>query len=78
MLSSLVTYPGGNLGANLKSISHRCRPILVAFVWELTEETINLPLGCLQGGHERPFKGYLMCGLGAICIFFCWVFIDNS
>jgi hypothetical protein len=21
-----------------------------AFVWELTEETIHLPLGCLQGG----------------------------
>ena len=37
-------------GANLKSISHRCHPILVAFVWELTKETFNLPLGCLQGG----------------------------
>jgi len=35
---------------NLKSISHRCYPILVAFVWELTKETIHLPLGCLQGG----------------------------
>ena len=35
--------------ANLKSISHRCHPILVAFVWELTKATINLPLGCLQG-----------------------------
>jgi len=43
-------HPGGNLGANLKSISHRCHPILVAFVWELTKETIHLPLGCLQGG----------------------------
>ena len=21
----------------------------MAFVWELTEETINMPLGCLQG-----------------------------
>ena len=28
--------PGGNPGANLKSISHRCHPILVVFVWELT------------------------------------------
>ena len=28
-------HPGGNPGANLKSISHRCLPILVAFVWEL-------------------------------------------
>jgi len=36
--------------ANLKSISHRCHPILVAFVWELTKETIELPLGCLQVG----------------------------
>ena len=34
-----------NPGANLKSISHRCHPILVAFVWELTRETIDLPLG---------------------------------
>ena len=38
-------HPGGNSGANLKSISHRCHPILVASVWELTEETIDLPLG---------------------------------
>ena len=43
-------HPGANPGANLKSISHRCHPILVAFVWELTKETIHLPLGCLQGG----------------------------
>ena len=55
-----TTHPGGNPGANLKSISHRCHPILsishrchpilVAFVWELTNETIDLHLGCLQGG----------------------------
>jgi len=38
------------LRANFKSISHRCHPILVAFVWDLTKETIDLPLGCLQGG----------------------------
>ena len=44
------SHPGGNPGANLKSISHRCYLILVAFVWELTKETIHLPLGCLQGG----------------------------
>ena len=44
------THPGGSSGANLKSISHRCHPILVAFVWELTIESIHLPLGCLQGG----------------------------
>ena len=31
------TLAGGNPGANLRSISHRCHPILVAFVWELTK-----------------------------------------
>ena len=35
-----------HLRTNIKSISHRCPPILVA---EFTEETINLPLGRLQG-----------------------------
>jgi len=48
-LSSL--HPGGNPGANLKPISHRCYRFEVAFVWELTKETIHLPLGCLQGGN---------------------------
>ena len=43
--------------ANLKSISRRCHPIQVAFVSELTEETIDLPLGCLQGGER--------CAVGA-------------
>jgi len=50
--SNLVCHPGGNPGAKLKSISHRCHPILVAVVWELTKETIELPLGCLQGGNK--------------------------
>ena len=36
----------------MKSISHRCHPILVAIVWRLTKETIDLPLGCLQGDVE--------------------------
>jgi len=26
---------------------------MVAFVWELTKETIDLPLGCLQGGSSN-------------------------
>ena len=47
----LCLHPGVELRANIKSISHRCHPILVAFVWELTKETIKLPLGCLQGGY---------------------------
>jgi len=46
-------HPEGNPGANLKSISHRCFPILVAFEWELTKETIDLPMGCLQGGGRH-------------------------
>jgi len=46
------SHPGGNPGANLKSISHRCYLFEVAFVWELTTETIDLPLGCPQGGPE--------------------------
>ena len=37
-----VNHPGGNPGTNLKSISHRCHPILVAFVWELTESYKSL------------------------------------
>ena len=42
---------GGNPGANLSSISHRCYLFDIAFVWELTEDTIVLPLGCLLGGR---------------------------
>ena len=47
LIAEVPPPPGG---ANLKSISHRCNPILVAFLWELTKETIDVPLGCLQGG----------------------------
>ena len=36
-----------------QSISYKSHPILLAFVRELTEETINLPLGCLQGGDPK-------------------------
>ena len=39
--------------ANLKSISHRCYLFEVACVWELTQETIVLPLGWLQGGQAQ-------------------------
>jgi len=53
---STLHHPGGNPGANLQSTSQRCHPILVAFVWELTRETIYLPLGCLQGGGLRVIK----------------------
>ena len=39
------SHPGVELRANLKSISHRCHLFEVAFVWELTKETIDLPQG---------------------------------
>ena len=44
------THPGGNPGVNVESISHRCHPIPVVFVWELTKETMHMPLDFLQGG----------------------------
>ena len=50
-------HPGVELRANLKSISHRCHLFEVAFVWELTKETIVLPLGCLQGGPKPSTRG---------------------
>ena len=49
-----VNHPVVELRANLKSISHRCQLFDVAFVWELTKETIHLPLGCLQGENPDP------------------------
>jgi hypothetical protein len=39
-------------GQIFKSISHRCYLFEVAFAWELTSETIVLPVGCIQGGEE--------------------------
>ena len=47
---SMRCHPGGNRGANLEPITHRCYLSKVAFEWELTIKTIYLPLGCLQGG----------------------------
>ena len=47
---NLITHAVVEMRANLRSISHRCRLFEVAFVWELTKETIHLPMGCLQGG----------------------------
>jgi len=46
----LAHHPGVDLRANLGLISHRCHLCEVVFVWELTKETIQLPMGCLQGG----------------------------
>jgi hypothetical protein len=47
------THPGGNIGANLKLISHKGYLFEVAFLWELIKETIYLPRGCLQGGFGK-------------------------
>ena len=41
---------GSHPGAKLKSFFHRCNPILGAFGWESTKETIESPLGFLLGG----------------------------
>ena len=41
--------PGVELRAKLKYISHKCHLFEMTFVWELTKETIHLPVGCLQG-----------------------------
>ena len=68
----LGSQPGGNPGAKLKSIPYRCHPIPVVFVWGLTKETINLPLGCLKGGTrldaevqaEPPLLPYVSWSLG--------------
>ena len=45
-----LDQPGGNQGANRKSIFHRCYIREVAFEREMTKETIHLPLGSLQSG----------------------------
>ena len=50
-----VSPPADHPGGDIQSISHRCHPILVAFIWELTKK-INLPLNCLQGG-ALDFRG---------------------
>ena len=45
-------HPGVELRESFKSIFHRCHLCEVAFVWELAKETIDLPLGCLEGGGD--------------------------
>ena len=53
----------GNPGANTKSISHIFYLLEVAFVWELTKETIVFPLGLPQ---ER---NVLFMGLFPNCMY---------
>ena len=47
-----MSHPGGSPQANLRSIAHRYYLREVACEWELAEETIYLPLSCLQGGYR--------------------------
>ena len=49
MDTNVAGQHGGKPEANLKSVSHICCLREVAFEWELTQETIYLPQGCLQG-----------------------------
>jgi len=49
-LSLQPVHPGVELRANLGLNSHRCHFFEVAFVGELTQETIHFPMGCLKGG----------------------------
>ena len=58
-------HPGVELRANLRPISHRCHLLEVALVCELTQETIHLPLGCLQGLGVAGLT-HLGCEGGAI------------
>ena len=48
--SKHTSHPGGTQWANLNTIFHRCYLREVIFEWELTIETIYLPMGGLQGG----------------------------
>ena len=48
-----VNRPGGNPGAHIKSVSHRCYPRKGVIEWQLTKETRCVPLGCLQDGNVR-------------------------
>jgi len=52
-VTASVTHPGVESRANRRSISHRYHLFEVALVWDLTQEIINLPLGCLQGGGSN-------------------------
>ena len=52
-------HPRGNPGSNPKSISHGCHLREVTFVHELTNETIHLPLGCLQDGAPAQSEAIL-------------------
>jgi len=80
-LVQAADHPEDNPGANLQPISHKCCLFEVAFVWEMTEKTVHLPLVRLQGGGReldvpQSFKRLLQDGLrvrvsGFFFVFFC-------
>jgi len=47
------SHPGGNPGANLMSISHRCHLEEVAIVWELTKSNHPFAPGLSPGRVKR-------------------------
>ena len=55
------SHPGGNPGANIKTISHKYYIREEEFECELTKETIYLPLGCLQGGTAAELHAPTAC-----------------
>ena len=65
-----LPHLGGNPGANLKSISHRCYPILIAFVCELTTETIEMPLDFIRTSIHDEYDLMLFWH---IFLFILWV-----
>ena len=75
---SLTPHPGVELKANLKSISHRCLLFEVAFVWELTKESIHLPRGCLQGGWIAKDTQVFLCGTPAANQFLAQAFLARA
>ena len=64
VLTRRSCHPGVNPGANFNSIPHKCHLFEVALVWDLTQETICLPLGCLQGGMKLRARLHSFCCLG--------------
>ena len=56
-MSAGIHHPEVELRANLRSISYRCHLFGAAFVWELTKETIYLPLGGPPGRFCPSKKG---------------------
>ena len=67
--SHSLFHPGIEMRANLKSISHRFHLLQVAIVWELNEETIHLPLGCLWEATLTAYSSSTFrCSGRSVCL----------